>query len=275
MHSLYFYLVTGIGLIVAVVLTLGSDRGTQTGQGSVPYPYASQSDTEATDRESLAARGKNIFLGRIDGVSRVEEYPTSNPDYSYQVTFYTVDVQKVIKGQVSDSVEVRLPPGEITPRVEERLSRRLRYVFVTGPRAGDGSYPVFNPDLGRIEIKSDQQQAELVAEFTKLSGRKVQQREGPQQEVPGDVLADPTIGLADESGAAGARVRISGEDWAPGEVVIYWNGDTRELVTAPVGPDGLFRITISVPDSAEPGVYRVVARGSQGTSAIALFEVRD
>jgi hypothetical protein len=67
---------------------------------------------------------------------------------------------------------------------------------------------------------------------------------------------------------AGTHVQISGNAFQPGSTVaVYVHSTPQELGTAPVGPDGTFRLAVVLPPGLETGAHHIVVSGTRQTGS--------
>jgi len=85
--------------------------------------------------------------------------------------------------------------------------------------------------------------------------------------------AAPTISLSPTTGFS--TIMISGADFSPGSITIYWEGNPIPTILSPLttNPFGEFTAIINVPNQTEPGVYNITAIDSMGGQASAFFTV--
>jgi hypothetical protein len=83
------------------------------------------------------------------------------------------------------------------------------------------------------------------------------------------------ISLQPNAGKAGSSTSVSGQGFAAGETVtVTWSTGTKTMFTGVVASAGTFTGTIAVPKNARTGTDTIIAKGSTGDSAGALFTVQ-
>ena len=88
--------------------------------------------------------------------------------------------------------------------------------------------------------------------------------------------APPGLTVAPAAAAVGDTVTVTGAGWAPGAAITItgdFSGGTDELGTPTVAADGTFSAPFSVPDTAAPGIYHIVATDSAGTTQTTTLTV--
>lgn len=83
----------------------------------------------------------------------------------------------------------------------------------------------------------------------------------------------PTVSLSATSGQPGNKVEVTGAGFAPGRLVLSWDG-RQWLGTVTVRADGTFQATVTVPAKARSGAHRLQVTDARGSRASVGFRVR-
>ncbi len=90
-------------------------------------------------------------------------------------------------------------------------------------------------------------------------------------QVRAQAAVNPTVTLNPASGPPGTDVTATGSGWAPGSVVVLWDGSlSRGTVTVPSGGDWMF--TFSAPADAASGSHDIAFRENTAGAAITIVK---
>lgn len=254
-----------VGLAIATTLTanLTTHAGLRQGEGS-PGTSAAIFDSGVVDDDLDRAGFDHLFIGQVVGVSKMGQEPTSDPEDPIPLIHYTVDVERVLKGRVANRVEVQVlgigGDGEYDEDGDGAPRQGRRYLFFAGRPLDDGSYAI-TPGLQEIEIDSAQEELRLVRAFEAMiptaeavAATKAAEARGRAAEA--EPVEPPEVELEPDRGPAGSEVRVSGRQFAPGQILITWDIEGHGA-QAVVDASFRFRTRITVPRTAEPGTHTI------------------
>lgn len=268
-------LVLGAALTLALVAAV-------TGRGGV-FPAGDEgavSDDGGSggSHRDLAETFTNIFVGTVVEVTRTEELPTSSPNHTVPITYYAVDVEETLKGDIAGRIEVKVSEEDTAEAAALGPIRSgQRYLFAAGPRSPSGYYPV-TAGISNIPIANDRQRAELVAEFRRLIANAPsdqQRRSAVSAAEQEERVGAPTLRVEPARAMPGDEVLVSGQNLVLPEVSIWWDGTKTRLATGRVAPDNSIEERVTVPRDAKPGTHTTMVLDGRGERAEAKLEVME
>lgn len=267
-------LVAGLALVVGLVsLTLAG----QAGSSSLNSIEDSGGGYGGEDRRIYGT----IIVGEVISATGEERQRWGPEDSPNLVLFYDFKISRTLRGDAKGQISITYYGADsntIDAPNPGPLKVGSRYLISAGALLEDGTYPV-NAGPAVIPIDSDEEEAQLIAEFEQLiPAAEKEEREAlaqsrawaertPAEHAP-VVLAEPL------EGPAGSTITVTGAYFLPPQVLVTWDDD-RNIGDAMVQADGQFTQQVTVPRSAKPGQHHIVVYGSEDQRVEIEFRVTD
>jgi hypothetical protein len=241
-------------------------------------PVSSEGPTAIVDGgcgpiQICRAEHGNVFFGRV---VEVVETGKSEDELAIPYVVYIVDIDQSLRRSVreeerdrelSGRVQIKVSGFEMPIRKEGRSAPLVvgkRYLFFAGMRREKGF--LVNAEVGFVPVANDAEAAKLIAEFTPLIERAVHEEQAAMARAAVAARSEPETPpgaqIVPDRGPAGSEVVISGSGYTPTNVLILWDANNpMVLPEAPVGPDGRFEITTTVPEGIDPGEHMLTVEG--------------
>lgn len=221
-----------------------------------------------------------IFFARVDSLEREEDQSVAKGVPPHRVLTYLVTADRSLAGEVKGQVPI-IYSGAYEETYENGgfgpLRIGERYLFFAGADTAGTEYYV-EAGTGAILITSDRQETELVNTYRPL----IAEADAHEQEAIAratawaDALQDragltPTASIDPDQGPPGTEVTVKGKNYGFMEVTIDV-GDDRTYADV-AAEDGSFKTTITIPELAPPGPFKIIVDDEQGSTSDLTFTV--
>jgi hypothetical protein len=242
-------------------------------------------DGSCEPNDECRAHHGSIFFGRVVDVVEAGKFP-GELNLAYVV--YAVDVESVLRHFSSEGSEGRVQEDRVRIEVDgidlpindkgraAPLVVGERYLFFAGLKMDKGY--LVDEEVGFLPVANDEEAEKLSERFLPLI------RQDDRDVAVAIALATeaarfepttpPLAEITPRSGPAGSEVVITGSGFAPAHILFLWDeANPEQLPEATSGPDGRFKITLTVPKELSPGQHTLSVEGLGSDEAAVTFTV--